>query len=79
MPPSDHRVRGAQTHSGLSASDSSQQEVGGVGVEPAYHPPRPTTPFVKGPVGQNKHFTQHIWKGSAPKGHLIHHAASITL
>lgn len=41
MPPSDHRVRGAQTHSGLSASDSSQQEVGGVGVEPAYHPRRP--------------------------------------
>ena len=31
MPPSDHRVRGAQTHSGLSASDSSQQEVGGGG------------------------------------------------
>lgn len=93
MPPSDHRVRGAWTLSAfllLTHRSRKLGQDGGVAWNPpTIHTsasPRPTTPFVKGPVGQNteslaldKHFTQNIWKGSSPRGHLIHDPASITL
>ena len=90
MPPSDHWVRGARTLSAFLLLTHRSRKLGWGGWNPpTIHTsasPRLTTPFVKGPVGQNteslaldKHFTQNIWKGSALRGHLIHHPASITL
>lgn len=77
MPPSDHRVRGTWTHSGLSVSDSHPSRK--LGVDPAYHPPirltKANDPIRQGPRQQNteslaldQYFIQHLWTGRAPEG-----------